>query len=521
MKFSFCNLLNVLDMLKSINLFLLIILISAQSHAQVGIGTISPHETSILEVQSSNKGFLPPRMSTNDRNMINGGNFAEGLMIFNTDDQCINFYNGSKWINPCATPPDPLPANMNINTENQIRYIASVLDDEYLPFTIPTTEANTNRTPIGAGNENTINIEGILTTTGLTVTLPYSATGSPTFSDYSYTVSVPANLTQDNTGRDVIFEYTGGTAMDNGEIIMTIRSVGGDLKLLQLDLENGLGNGTSTTGNIPNAYGILIAEAPIIIDEIGTTRYIQLRNIPGVPDRNFGDGSHNCLYLPITIADGSTWLNNNLGASYADVTNPNFNIAQQATSGTDELANGSLIQWGRKSDGHELVTWSSGNFTPVNPNTQSATGNTNTNPNHSDFYVGEHIWFGTLATLDQVEHNKLWGGPNGGVNNPCPYGYKVPSSADWNSASTIPGTPINFSTIGSASDPLKLTVGKWRYQDGSIQPATYVLYWTDALVPTPPTADQSARAFAIVGGTVNPINNNTPGNGFKLRCIQE
>lgn len=75
------------------------ILLWSSAKGQVGIGTTSPHSSSVLEIQSTSKGFLPPRLSRAERDLI--VNPAEGLLLFNTSDSCINFYNGTMWINPC------------------------------------------------------------------------------------------------------------------------------------------------------------------------------------------------------------------------------------------------------------------------------------------------------------------------------------------------------------------------------------------------------------------------------------
>ncbi|MFZ1704294.1 MAG: DUF1566 domain-containing protein [Saprospiraceae bacterium] len=63
----------------------------------IGIGTITPHGTSILDVSSTNKGFLPPRMTEAQRNAISFP--AEGLMIYNTTRKKPNYYDGSDWRN--------------------------------------------------------------------------------------------------------------------------------------------------------------------------------------------------------------------------------------------------------------------------------------------------------------------------------------------------------------------------------------------------------------------------------------
>lgn len=67
------------------------------AHAQLGIGTTSPNNSAVLEMSSTKQGFLPPRMTTQQRDAINKGSFAEGLMIYNTDEKCIQVWDGEVW----------------------------------------------------------------------------------------------------------------------------------------------------------------------------------------------------------------------------------------------------------------------------------------------------------------------------------------------------------------------------------------------------------------------------------------
>jgi hypothetical protein len=69
--------------------------ISAHCFSQVGIGTTTPDPSSVLDVQSTTQGFLPPRMTTTQLNAI--ANPAEGLIAYNTDDKCLQFFNGTAW----------------------------------------------------------------------------------------------------------------------------------------------------------------------------------------------------------------------------------------------------------------------------------------------------------------------------------------------------------------------------------------------------------------------------------------
>ena len=74
-------------------LFLIIILINFVSNAQVGIGTTSPHPSAALEIETTNKGFLAPRVAlTSNSDVTTIASPATGLMIL---QYCIS-WNKSK-----------------------------------------------------------------------------------------------------------------------------------------------------------------------------------------------------------------------------------------------------------------------------------------------------------------------------------------------------------------------------------------------------------------------------------------
>jgi uncharacterized protein (TIGR02145 family) len=66
--------------------------------AQVAINStgVAPDNSAILDVQSSNKGLLLPRLSTAEMNAIVSP--AEGLMIFNTTVKSLCWFDGESWI---------------------------------------------------------------------------------------------------------------------------------------------------------------------------------------------------------------------------------------------------------------------------------------------------------------------------------------------------------------------------------------------------------------------------------------
>ena len=81
-------------------LFLAIAILASYSiNAQVAVSTdgSSADGSAMLEVKSTEKGFLPPRLSTSLVKSIS--NPAEGLVVYNTDTKELNLFDGTSWVN--------------------------------------------------------------------------------------------------------------------------------------------------------------------------------------------------------------------------------------------------------------------------------------------------------------------------------------------------------------------------------------------------------------------------------------
>ncbi|TRX62713.1 hypothetical protein FNH22_01045 [Fulvivirga sp. M361] len=72
---------------------LLFVLLCSVAYAQMGIGIQTPYASAELEVVSSDKGILIPRLTSQD--LVS--NPAEGLLIYNTTEGKFYCYDGSEW----------------------------------------------------------------------------------------------------------------------------------------------------------------------------------------------------------------------------------------------------------------------------------------------------------------------------------------------------------------------------------------------------------------------------------------
>lgn len=80
----------------------------------------------LLELESSTKGFLLPRMTTAERNAISISDVerGNGLVIYNKDTDCINYWSreGNRWLSLCGTLP---PAIVDVTDCSRIVLSAS------------------------------------------------------------------------------------------------------------------------------------------------------------------------------------------------------------------------------------------------------------------------------------------------------------------------------------------------------------------------------------------------------------
>ena len=62
----------------------------------VAIGTATPSTSAKLDITSTTQGFLPPRMTTTEKDLISSP--AAGLMVYDITLNQISYYNGAIWI---------------------------------------------------------------------------------------------------------------------------------------------------------------------------------------------------------------------------------------------------------------------------------------------------------------------------------------------------------------------------------------------------------------------------------------
>ncbi|WP_158210899.1 hypothetical protein [Myroides phaeus] len=104
-------------------LFLGTLSMSAQStkiqDESIAGSSLTAVENSILELESTSKGFLMPRMTNVQRNEIPMADkiAGNGLTIYNTDTDCINYWStaNDRWMSLCGTLP---PSIVNVDASN-------------------------------------------------------------------------------------------------------------------------------------------------------------------------------------------------------------------------------------------------------------------------------------------------------------------------------------------------------------------------------------------------------------------
>jgi len=327
---------------------------------------------------------------------------------------------------------------------NGERSFVSVNDADFLPYNGPTTAtAQLTSEGVDGIQDWWSALPGRITTTGVQVYIPITvdpAIGSQTVILPHFPgmeVPVSSTYTEDGNGRNIKLSWPQQLITINTTYITaTISAVDNDLRIKMLDFNSGIGQ---------DYEGILLGTFNYANTQGGTTQSsFKVKATPGIPGRNWGRGNEfYAIYVPVKDPlTGKIWLNNNLGAVYAQqyiyntginawLDNPDFDPGQQAKEHWDNKAFGSLFQFGRPNDGHQQVTWSS--YYPTFVNMQSYSWPSNYPPNDS------YIYTPTMANYNGSKYQfTMWYGDttpatfpislnDNSENSVCPKGFRIAS----------------------------------------------------------------------------------------------
>jgi hypothetical protein len=384
----------------------------------VGIGTFKPDPSSIVDIKSTSKGLLIPRMSEDQRDLIPSP--ADGLIIYNLSSGCLNIYKASRWVAFCET----VKGSFSNFDCQQIVYIGTLLPD---------TPAN-----------------------GVSFGIPYMGGNGGSYSSMSFISSnvttLSANLSagQLSSGNGVLFfQITGTPPSGNSTKAEFEITVDGKSCLINFNV----GSGFSPT--------------TVHCDASSPTDIVNVTN-------------------PFT---GKTWMDRNLGAR------------RIAESSDDLLAYGDLFQWGRQADGHQCRSPLSG---------VTSTLSDSDIPDTDLFIMSNTFPFDWRIP----QNNNLWNS-NGGKNNPCPNGYRVPTATEWNEE-IFSWSERN--AAGAFNSLLKLVLSGLRDgQSGNLNDAGIKgNYWSST------SALEKALGLNITSTSVTvSFDNNFRSNGATVRCIKQ
>lgn len=436
----------------------------------VGINAsgVSPNASAMLDISSSQKGVLIPRMTDVQRQLLKDP--IAGLLIYNLTSGNINYYTGAEWQSVSGTnvstnsgSGSSLTSGVAINTSGNDPDPSAILDiaSEDKGLLIP-------RTTKGAVST----VEGLL----------IFSTSSNTIDYYNGTdwVSLCGSTVDNIFGTGAVSQ---GVALnDNGAIsdpsaILDISSSSKGVLLPRM---------TSVNRDVIKspATGLIIYNT--------VTGQLEAWNGSGWYEMSSAVGGaciEHCLGVTTTVVDvvsaGQTWMDRNIGAT------------QQATSSTDANSYGDLYQWGRLSDGHQCRT----------STTTTALSSTDV-PGHNQFILDDTFPF----DWRDPQNGNLWQGVNG-VNNPCPNGYRVPTITEWTNERL---SWFVQDIAGAFASPLKLSLSGMRNGfTGALQlVGTQGHYWSSTT-----SADRAGKLVFRAGFTSTSSPENRY-HAFPVRCIK-
>ncbi|QTE23771.1 FISUMP domain-containing protein [Polaribacter cellanae] len=544
---------------------------SFTSMAQVGVGTTTPHSSAALEIQSTTKGFLPPRVTLAQLNAI--ASPAEGLIVYCLDctTKGLYAYNGLEFIdfingqstfkasvdafvaastNPAAggTPTLAELAAIGITglTGRQTSYEVAIADAAPAPTTFAELQTIVN-------DVNTAELNAILTAS----TTPASG-GTPSLADLT-----AVGLTGITAASQAIYEEAIAEASPTPTTLAELQTVINRANTAAINnivtaSTNPAAGGTPSLASL-TAVGVtgLTADQTIYEEAIAdaSPAPTTLAELQVIIDRAIPDAINNIVAASTNPAAGGTPSLADLtavGVTEANLTQTAYEeaIADAAPAPTTLTELQAIIDAANVASGKDVSTavveftgpngrvWMDRNLGATQAatsmrdaaalgdlyqwgrrkdghekrtSTVTSTQATTANPGHGNFITNAGNWT-TFANSDT-----FW---QAGLNDPCPLGYRVPTEAEF--------TALGATNANDAFTILKLTVSDFRVNTtGALKATTNAdgrgasgAYWSSTVTGT------SSRSYEFSPGATpgSPdaakMYNSARAYGLAIRCIK-
>ena len=530
-------------------LFMVAAWLSFAQTGNVGVNTTTPD--AVLEVYSTTKGVLVPRLTTAQRDaMVSPLNPAnkvqEGTIIYNLDQHCLQ-YN----VAPTGTTPNWVGYGCDgvVVTPGSITTLNCAGATTTGTLTSGTAASGVSSSvPYTGGNGGSYAAQTVTSTgvTGLTATLAagnfatgagsltYTITGNPSAGG---TASFAINI----GGKSCTLTRTVAAAIMfskvtkyNGVSVINNQGIGYNGEAIPasstIEIEVNVTDATPYSFTATDATTGLTYSASGNFTTSGTKLVTLINNGTSIAWDKYGTinmtltGANNTLALApridiksipasatavVDVTYGSqTWMDRNLGAR------------RVATALNDVLSYGNYYQWGRPSDGHEITVWNGATLTSGRGFHDATALNalaTSDAPGNANFIltnVSPNDW-------RDDNNNNRWATANQG---PCPAGYHVPTDAQWatadafnGGAATNGGTTVgwdnNTETYESA---LKLPSAGYRLRFNGLlgNQGAHGNYWSSTVSGT------FARHLYFHSAAAYTDRTNPRADGLTVRCLK-
>jgi hypothetical protein len=360
----------------------------------IGIGTISPNATSILDITSTTKGFLPPRMKSSQKNAISPP--ATGLIVYDTDNNRLEVYNGSTWGSLGGATWGAITGTLSGQTDlqNALNLKQDVLNGTGFIKASGTTITFDNNTYLTTSSASSTYAP--LASPSLTGNIMISPTGS-------ISINADASATIYQRFKWYIYNPSGGTVGANSKLVLeTTRRAGFTVSYNPIVINQGnVGINVSDLDNEPSKTLSVGGDIKL------TGQFFVNTSVNSYTVGNV-----------LSVASGGGIVGVNLSTTYAPINNPTFTGTVtlpllrttafiETPTNTDFTHNAYYSGgWKYRTNGYAMDTYQdgSGNYQVYMANSGSTDGSITFNPRFTITNTGD-VGIGTTSPLSKLHVN--------------------------------------------------------------------------------------------------------------------